>query len=272
MKPCLSEALTMASTFAEDVDACAAGGGNALEVWLTKLEQHLEKETVASTRRLSSDKNVTLAAASYQGGLLLSQGDARRAHFDHFKRRLDLCGALGIGTMLIAADFAQRPDATALERAVVSLRQAGQWAAGFGVTLALEFRGTDAFCSSLDTALQLVTAAQEPNIGVNLDVFHFYKGPSKAHDLALLTPQNLAFVQVCDVAGVPREMMTDSDRVLPGEGDFHLDELLDLLHALGYNGWVSVELLNPILWQMKASQVAEVAWSSVERLLRKEYK
>ena len=34
---------------------------------------------------------IALVAAAYQGGLLLSQGEQRKAHFDHFKRRLDLC-------------------------------------------------------------------------------------------------------------------------------------------------------------------------------------
>ena len=57
---------------------------------------------------------------------------------------------------------------------------------------------------------------------MNLDLFHYYKGPSKFEDLDRLTPENLAFVQFSDVIGVPREIMTDSDRVMPGEGDFQL--------------------------------------------------
>src|SRR5436853_47655 len=151
MKPCISEATTLPCSFAEDVRAYADAGCPALEVWLTKLETHLEAHSVADTRKLLEDRQMTLAAASYQGGLLLSQGEARRAHFDHFRRRLDLCQAFGIPTMLLVADFAQSPDAQSLGRAVVSLTQAAQWAAGFGVRLALEFRGTDAFCSCLDT-------------------------------------------------------------------------------------------------------------------------
>src|SRR5216684_1987905 len=167
MKLCISEATTMAASFAEDVEAYAAAGCPALEVWLTKLENHLARHLAADTRKLLEDKQITLAAASYQGGLLLSQGDARRAHFDHFKRRLDLCQQFAIPTMLLVADFARNVDATALQRAVVSLKQAAQWAAGFGVTLALEFRGSDAFCASLDTAVTLAQCG-EPNLGVCL--------------------------------------------------------------------------------------------------------
>src|SRR5947207_13535916 len=137
MKPCISEATTLPTSFADDVNGYADGGCRAMEVWLTKLETHLEKTSPADTRKLIEDREMTLAAASYQGGLLLSQGEQRKAHYDHFKRRLDLCQQFGIPTLLVVADFAEKIDATGLERAVVSLKQAAMWADGFGVKLAL---------------------------------------------------------------------------------------------------------------------------------------
>src|SRR5262249_19775451 len=148
--------------------------------------------------------------------------EQRQATFDHFRRRLDLCQYFGIRTLLIVADFVDRVTATDLERAAVSLRQAADWAAGFDVRLALEFRGKNTFCASLDTAIALVSHAGAANVGINFDVFHYYTGPSKLEDLSLLTAANLAFVQLADLAGVPRELATDADRVLPGEGDFRL--------------------------------------------------
>src|SRR5215469_1056239 len=174
MRLCISEATTLPSTFAEDIDAYAGGGCHALEVWLTKVEAHLEKHTIADTRKLLEDHQMTLAAASYQGGLLLSQGEQRKAHFDDLKRRLDLCQCFAIPTLLVAADYAGKVDAVALQRAVVSLKQAAQWAAAFNVRLALEHRAAPAFPSSLDTALALVAHCGEPNVGVALDVFHYY--------------------------------------------------------------------------------------------------
>jgi 2-keto-myo-inositol isomerase len=267
MKLCISEATTLSSTFAEDVNGYADGGCRALEVWLTKLESHLQKHSVADTRKLLEDRAVTLAAAAYQGGLLLSQGEQRQAHYDHFKRRLDLCQSFGIGTLLIVADFADKIETTDLQRAVVSLAQAAQWASAFHVRLALEFRGSATFCSSLDTALALIAQCGEANVGVNFDVFHYYTGPSKFEDLALLTPSNLAHVQLSDVLGVPRELASDGDRILPGEGDFRLEEIVRHLRALGYDGWVSLELFNPTLWQLKPAQVAELGLAALRRLL-----
>src|SRR3954453_21245561 len=114
MKPCISEVTTLTATFAEDVAAFADAGWKAMEVWLTKLETHLQSHSAAETKDLLVEKQISLAAASYQGGLLLSQSEARKTHFDHFKRRLSICQELKIPTMLLVADFVQRFDATAL--------------------------------------------------------------------------------------------------------------------------------------------------------------
>src|SRR5437868_12404964 len=151
MKACISQATTLPGTFQEDVEAYSDAGWKGMEVWLTKLETHLEKHSVADTRKLLEDRQLEAAAASYQGGLLLAQGEQRKAHYEHFRRRLDLCQQLAIPTLLVVADFTDAVDATSLGRAVVSLKQAAQWAAGFGVRLALEFRSSSRFCASLDT-------------------------------------------------------------------------------------------------------------------------
>jgi 2-keto-myo-inositol isomerase len=267
MKPCLSQTITMPATFAEDVANFADAGCTGMEVWLTKLENHLEKHSLADTLRLVQDRGMILAAAAYQGGLLLSHGEARALHLDQYRRRLDLCQHLGVRTLIVAADFIDKPDASALRRAVDALGEAARWAAGFDVTLALEFRAKSAICTSLDTALSLVHGCGEPNVGVNLDLFHYYTGPSKSDDFAGLTSDRLAHVQLADLAGIPREIATDSDRVLPGDGDFQLTALLDTLRRLDYAGWVSVELMNPTLWRANSQQVAEIAYTSLRKVL-----
>src|SRR5262249_60398087 len=97
--PCISEATTLPQTFAADVAAYAEAGWDATEVWLTKLETHLETHSGADTLKLLEDHRMPLAAAAYQGGLLLSQGEQRRAHFDHFPPRLGVWPHFGPPTL-----------------------------------------------------------------------------------------------------------------------------------------------------------------------------
>lgn len=267
MKPCLSQTLTLPADFAADIAAFAEAGCDAIEVWLTKLEAHRRRYSAEQTRRLLEDYGVRPVAAAYQGGLLLSQGDQRREYLEQLQRRLALCQELGVPTLLIAADVSDRADFAYLDQARRSLQQIASLAAAFDVRLALEFHTKARWCSSLETAVALVEACGEPNVGLCLDVFHFYTGPSKFDDLALVTSERLFHVQVCDLAGVPRELAQDADRVLPGDGEFRLVPMLDQLRRVGYAGWVSVEVPNPTFWRIHAVQVAAAAWRALDRLL-----
>jgi len=62
-------------------------------------------------------------------------------------------------------------------------------------------------------------------------------------------------------------MATDADRILPGDGDFQLRPIVQHLDKIGYDGWVSVELMNPTLWQVNATEVAELSLAALKRLL-----
>lgn len=64
-----------------------------------------------------------------------------------------------------------------------------------------------------------------------------------------------------------RELATDADRILPGDGDLPLENFLGKLRERGYDGYVSLELMNPTLWQTKASQVADLGAAALRRVL-----
>jgi sugar phosphate isomerase/epimerase len=266
MIPCISQVTTLPSDFATDVCAYSEVGCTAIEVWLTKLETYLDGHSMDDVARLIAERGVALQAASVHGGILLSQGGARRESFALLERRLDLCRRFDIPTLVVVADFAEQPAAADYDRAVVSLKQAGQSAARRGVSIALEFQSRASFCNNLCTAASLAEHCDEPNVGVCLDVYHYYTGPSKLEDLALVAPAKLLHVQLSDLAGVPRELAADSDRILPGDGDFQLGPILDHLRSIGYARAVSVELMNPTLWQLPTNQVAEVAITALRRL------
>jgi 2-keto-myo-inositol isomerase len=257
----------MTTPFADDLAAFASGGCPAIEVWLTKLETHLQTHSVDETQNLIDQHGLTLAAAAMQGGILLSQGEKRTAHWDHFKRRLDQCERFRIPVLIVTADPVARVEPPLIGIALESLAEAAKWAAGFGVRIAFEFHGVDSICTSLESAVRIVDAIGEANLGVCVDVFHFFKGPSKEADLSLLTNANLAHVQLCDVSGDFRETMSDSDRIFPGEGDFGLAPILNRLREIDYTASVSVELLNPVLWQAKPTQVVELGMTALTRLL-----
>jgi 2-keto-myo-inositol isomerase len=267
MKPCISQATTMSSSFEDDLTAYAQAGWTAVELWMTKLEGFVAQHSEAEVRSRLEQLGLAPVAASFQGGLLVSRDRERAVHWEHFAKRLDLLAAIGVGTLVIAADFVNEPTFDDYARASASLAEAAEAAEPLGVRLALEFQKTSRFCASLDTALALIESSRRPSVGVCLDLFHFYTGPSKFEDLAYLSRANLAWVQACDLSGVPREIASDADRIFPGEGDFSIPALFEHLGRIGYDGHISLELMNPELWKSPVSHVADVGFRALSRCL-----
>jgi 2-keto-myo-inositol isomerase len=267
MRPCLAQVSTLNAPFAQDVEDYAAGACREIEVWLTKLENYLREHSLDALRGLMAEHEVSFPVAAGQGGLLTSQAEARAASWKLFDERLRLCREVGIGTIVIAGDVPRPFAQLELDRLMVSLVDAAKRAGEQGVRVALEFQSDAAFPDNLQSAAAIVDEVGSPSLGLCLDAFHFAMGRSKTEDLALLGAHNLFHVQLCDLADRPREFAADADRILPGDGDLPLEPVVETLARIGYAGHVSVELMNPVIWQISGRQFSEVAMTALRKLL-----
>jgi 2-keto-myo-inositol isomerase len=43
--------------------------------------------------------------------------------------------------------------------------------------------------------------------------------------------------------------------------------IFDALRKIGYQGWVSLELMNPTLWRADAKQVSEIGYTALRKIL-----
>lgn len=267
MEPCISQATTLGTPFEAEIPALGRVGWRAVEIWMTKLEEFLKSRAVGEARSLLDGEGVRPLSASFQGGLLLSRGAERETHWDLFRRRLDLLAELAVPTLVVVPDYIAEPGQDELARSVESLAEAAELAESKGVRLALEFQKSAKFCASLDTTVAVIAQVGSPNLAVCFDAFHYYTGPSKFEDLGFLSAENLAVVQLSDLSGVPRELAGDSDRILPGEGDLPLGPILEHFSRIGFAGPVTLEVLNPMLWNIPVEQVVGIALQAMERTL-----
>ncbi len=267
MKPALAQVSSLDAAFADDVADYAAGKCTAIELWLGKLDRYLDQHSIDDLRALLNEHGMATPVASFQGGLLASQGEFRRQHWEGFERRLTQCRELEIGTLVLAGDVVGQLTQQDLERVQMSLEQAAALAGQHGVRLAREFQARSTFINNLQTAAALVAETGSPYLGICFDTFHYYVGPSKPEDLGYLTAENLFHVQLCDLSGVAREFATDADRILPGDGDIPLAALLARLTEIDYRGHVAIELMNPQIWRIPPVQFGEIAMTALRKLL-----
>ncbi|MFI6984800.1 sugar phosphate isomerase/epimerase family protein [Embleya sp. NPDC050154] len=138
-----------------------------------------------------------------------------------------------------------------------------------GARAAVEFLPFTPIATIAD-ARTLVAHAGTANSGVLVDAWHFFQGPDTWTTLAELPVAEIAYVQIDDhpellPAGADLYTECMSRRVLPGDGVFELGAFRDALAAKGYDGPVSVEVINPELAALGAVEYARAAWAAVER-------
>jgi len=150
------------------------------------------------------------------------------------------------------------------------MRTVGEVAQQFRVTMMAEFTRGSSFISTLTTALRVARAAAHPNVKPLFDCYHFWSGNNKLEDLDLLKPGEIGHVHFQDVPDIPRELLDQTTRLIPGEGVSPLTAILKKLSDKGsYSGPLSVELFLPKYQQGDPYEVARDIRQKAEGVMRR---
>ena len=85
MKPAISTVCSLHASLESILEDYAAGQCRSVELWLGHAEQYLNGRPPEVLAELFSKYSCEPIAATFQGGLLTSQGDARREHWSHLR-------------------------------------------------------------------------------------------------------------------------------------------------------------------------------------------
>lgn len=119
-------------------------------------------------------------------------------------------------------------------RAIDNLGRFCTVAAEFGLIVGLEFVGLTVSCNTIGSAVRVVDQVGLPNMRLAIDMLSMVRTGGTAADLAALPDRYFAYAQIADGYGTHksstyfREAM---DRIMPGEGDWPLREILSALPA-----------------------------------------
>jgi sugar phosphate isomerase/epimerase len=120
-------------------------------------------------------------------------------------------------------------------------------------------------------ALDVAARAGSDRVGVLLDVWHHFRGPDTWADLEAVPLEAIAYVQFSDALPVESDDVlaeTLARRVFPGDGEFDLEGWCERVRAKGFDGVVSVEVLNEALRDLDPAEFARRAYVSASRYWR----
>jgi sugar phosphate isomerase/epimerase len=149
---------------------------------------------------------------------------------------------------------------TYLENFHLHARRIGQAASVLGdsgVTLGLEYvapktswaRGKYPFIHTMAEMKELIAEVGRPNLGLLMDIWHWYNAGDTVADLLTLKNEDVVAVHLSDApAGVPVDQQVDSRRELPAAtGVIDIGAFLSALNQIGYDGPAAAEPMNAAL-------------------------
>lgn len=249
------------------LEGWAKAGIRQVEITNGLLDEFLKTDSLAAARRVITDNGLTGVCGACGVTGIFEPSPMRAANLDAFKKRCEQFRELGFSRLYSPTTATGMFTADDYKRGAENMREVGQIARGFGLTMLAEAVRASAFIASLPTLLRLTR--ESGTVGPLFDFYHFYSGPSKLEDLDLIQPREIGHVHFQDVPDTPRELLDNTTRIIPGDGIAPLDQILRKLVEKQYAGPLSVELFLPQYQKGNPYEVAGEIRRKAEAVMRR---
>lgn len=187
---------------------------------------------------------------------------------DNEERTLDSAHQLAEAASVMGARFVLTVFRTGLNPVSAKLiHRCASLFAEAGAGMAVEFSPLGPV-NSLRLGLDVVDAAGAGQAGLMIDSWHFSFSESTWDELAAVPLERIAYLQFTDAAEPESENLMDETmqrRQLPGDGFFELERFATTFLERGWEGVVSVEVLNRELRALPVPEFARRAYEATAR-------
>jgi sugar phosphate isomerase/epimerase len=234
------------------------------------------KEGLDATRGLFDELKIKASNAGLPVPFSRDE-EAFQAGVKKLEEAAQFSGAIGCPTMLgILPPASATPKAELRKILKDRLTAVAEILQRSKVRLALEFLGPlhfrtgqpHEFIWRMDEALEFAKECG-PNIGLLLDVWHWYHAGATTADILAAGSARIFHVHLSDCVKQPPEQVRDNQRVLPGEGVIDLTGFLRALQKIGYRDGVSPEPLGRIPKEMAPEEGARLGLEATLAVMRK---
>jgi 4-hydroxyphenylpyruvate dioxygenase len=251
------------------LEGWSRAGIKYVEITNGLLDGFLQTDSLAAARRVLTDLGLTPVSCACGVGGLWEPNPNRAASLENFKKRCEMFATLGLTHIYAPTTTTQKVTQDDYKTGADNMRGVGEIAKQFGMIAMAEAVRTSTFVSTLPTLLRMTRDAAHPNMAPLLDCYHFWSGLNKLEDLDLIRPREIGHVHFQDVPDMPRELLDNTTRLIPGDGISPLTQILRKLASKGYAGPLSVELFLPKFQQGDPFEVARDIRQKSEAVMRR---
>jgi sugar phosphate isomerase/epimerase len=255
--------------YRRSLEGWARAGITRVEITTGLLDEFLKTESLATAKRVMTDLGLTPVSAACGVQNLWQPTPNHAAALDDLRRRCQMFADLGLAHIYAPVGGGmQKFTEDDYKVGADNVRAAGEVAKQFRMTIMAEFVRGSSFISTLPTILKVSRAAAHANFAIVFDCYHFWSGLNKLEDLEALRPGDIGHVHFQDVPDMPRELLDNTTRFIPGDGVTPLTRILRKLGEKGYSGPLSVELFLPKFQQGDPFEVAREIRQKAEAVMR----
>ena len=258
-----------AAGYRRSLEGWARAGIKNVELTNSLLDEFLKSDSLPAAKRVLTDLGLTPVSSACGVFGLWEPNPKRAAQLDAFKKRCEQFASLGLTKIYSPTPTTEKFTEEDYKRGVANMRENGDIAKQFGLVVMAEAVRTSTFIGTLPTMLKMMREAAHPNVAPLLDFYHFWSGLNKLEDLDQIRQGEIGHVHFQDVPDMPRELLDNTTRIIPGDGVAPLNRMLRTLADKDYAGPLSVELFLPKFQQGDPYEVAREIRQKCEAVMRR---
>jgi len=254
--------------FDERVAAAAKAGYAGIGLFVDEFARLREEEgrSVAEIRAVLEGAGVVLADIEAARGWWATGGEAHETSRRIERLAFEMADELGARYLQTIG-----PYECELDQAIEGFAALCDRAAEHGLLVGIEWLPYTNIANAADAAT-IVTAADRPNGGYCVDIWHHTRGANDIDMIRALDPARIFAVQMDDgpLQPVPLdEYKADclANRVPPGAGEFDCVGFVQLMIEMGVAAPISVEVCSTELWDAPIDHAALVAADGMRDVL-----
>lgn len=273
MRLCYNLQTCMDSAIETDLLLCKEAGFDEFEISFAKAMRYLESHTMEELGMLVKNSGLKCAAVNAIFSISFCSPEKWERVKSEFEFACEIGRMVGADKTIVLTDERNKIPKDISENDIFEdtadvLSKLADIGEKHAMTVALEPVG-DMAVGDAKTAYRIIEKINRENVKIVIDDFNLYlwEPCTDYSEFECIDPNKIAIVHINDAENIPYALIDQMHRCMPCDGRINVRAYMDKLKSIGYDGSVSVEVLNPSIWAKGPEIVIPEAYKKMKEFL-----
>ncbi|HEY4327774.1 MAG TPA: sugar phosphate isomerase/epimerase family protein [Mucilaginibacter sp.] len=255
--------------FVKELETASKAGFHSVEIWFDTFQDYLKAGgTIVDTKKMLGDLGIKVENSISFNQWIMDDDTARKKEIEQMKRDMDQLAEIGCKRIAATGKGISTSPYPNLDIIAERYRTVLELSSSNGVIPQLEMWGFMKNMSNVSEVLYMAMQTGNKSARILLDIYHLYKGQTPLDTLSFMDPMPVEILHMNDhPANLSYQVITDADRVYPGDGVAPIKRILQTLGRHNHPLVLSVEVFNKNYYSQDALVVAKTALSKLKKVV-----